>query len=91
MAHGRLILVLQAFEAMAAQMSSTEKLLPKSVSATRKNEICLAAGTSATTYNQMAGMHQEARAAFKSWCAYFCVNCVKYRPNALQVQYGSQR
>ena len=63
---------------MAAQMSATEKLLPKNVSATRKNEICLAAGTSATMYNQMAGMHQEARAAFKSWWGphlYLCEVC----------------
>ena len=60
-------------------MSATEKLLPKTVSATRKNEICLAAGTSATMFNQMAGMHQEARAAFKSWWGPYLHLCEVYQ------------
>jgi len=54
---------------MAAHMSAQEKLNPKTVTAARKNEVCIAAGTSPAMYNQMAGMHMEARAAFKSWCA----------------------
>jgi hypothetical protein len=52
---------------MASQMTSQEKLNPKNVSAARKNELCTAAGTSPAMYNQMAGMHLEARAAFKTW------------------------
>jgi hypothetical protein len=52
---------------MAVHMSVEEKLNPKNVSAARKNELCAAAGTSPAMYNQMAGMHLEARAAFKSW------------------------
>jgi hypothetical protein len=57
----------QAFEALAEQMSGQEKLNPKNVTAARKNELCTAAGTTPTVYNRMAGMHQEARVAFKSW------------------------
>jgi signal recognition particle GTPase len=57
----------QAFEAMAARMTVDEKLNPRNVTAARKTEICKAAGTTPTIYNQMSGMHQEARAAFKSW------------------------
>jgi hypothetical protein len=57
----------QAFEAMAVHMSAQEKLNPKSISAARKNELCATAGTSPALYNQMAGMHLEARVAFKSW------------------------
>jgi hypothetical protein len=57
----------QAFESMAAQMTAEEKLNPKIVTAARKNELCAAVGTTPAIYNRMAGMHQEARAAFKSW------------------------
>jgi signal recognition particle GTPase len=59
----------QAFEAMAAQMSASEKLNPKNVTAARKNELCVASGTSPVLYNRMVGMHLDARAAFKSWCS----------------------
>jgi len=71
--------LLQAFELMAQHMTPQEKLNPKSVTAARKNEVCAAAGAPPSTYNQMAAMHHEARAAFKSWCVrrVTCAHCMR--------------
>jgi hypothetical protein len=73
---------------MAAQMTAQEKLNPRIVTAARKNELCTAVGTTPSVYNRMAGMHQEARAAFKTW--YVCSAIFTVQLKAIKVYDGSQ-